>query len=312
MQKLLTISIPTYNRATLLNHQLAWLARAIQGYEDLCDVFVSDNCSPDNTPEVIQFWAERLGPTVFHWSRNAENVGLMGNIGHCLRAATGTYVWVIGDDDPIQEQAIAYILKTLQESPDLTWLNLNFSCRDGIRNTPIFDRCYPVDADAVETNGKAVFESCLRYNNSGVGVMTAQVYRTDLVQRALEIWPNLNNGEAQVFWTGFCAFHGSVKISPDTYLEYVAGTASWMRDRKQLLRMHYTHLPEVYAKIYDVGYSKDFCRSLLVNHFFKNNWRVCFGALRRWPMLTLRVMTRYLWLLYRVCLFSNWRFTQSL
>ena len=312
MQRLLTISIPTYNRAVFLDHQLAWLFKAIQGFEDQCEIFVSDNCSTDHTPQIIQQWQDRFQTTPFRWNRNDENVGLMNNIGCCIRAAAGKFVWVIGDDDPINEKAIAYIIQTLSESADLTWLNLNFSCRDGINNTLIFERCYPVDSDYVDSNGRAVFEACLRHNNSGVGVMTAQVYRTTLVQQALATWPDLTNGEAQVYWTGFCAFHGSVKISPDTYLEYIAGTASWMRDKKQLLRMHYTYLPEVYAKISEVGYSKNFCRSLVINHFLGNNWRVFLGAIRRWPMLTLKIMSRYLLLVYRVCLYPNWRFTKFL
>jgi abequosyltransferase len=312
MQRLLTISIPTYNRANFLNNQLTWLSKAINHVEDQCEIFISDNCSTDDTPQVIQKWQDKLSRSLFQWNRNPENVGLMRNIGCCIRAAQGKFIWVIGDDDPINERAIAYIIKTLSESPDITWLNLNFSCRDGIRNTLIFDRCYSVDTDEVSVDGKAVFESCLRINNSGVGVMTAQVYRTALVQQALEAWPSLTNGEAQVYWTGFCAFHGSVKISKETYLEYIAGTASWMRDKKQLLRMHYNYLPEVYAKISEVGYSQDFCRSLIIHHFFANNWRVFLGAMRRWPVLTIQVISRYLLLVCRVCLYTDWRFTQFL
>ncbi len=49
MHKLLTIAIPTYNRAELLDKQLAWLAQAIQGFESDCEIFVSDNCSTDHT-----------------------------------------------------------------------------------------------------------------------------------------------------------------------------------------------------------------------------------------------------------------------
>ena len=44
MQKLLTIAIPTYNRAALLDKQLAWLATAIKGFESECEIIISDNC----------------------------------------------------------------------------------------------------------------------------------------------------------------------------------------------------------------------------------------------------------------------------
>ena len=39
MQKLLTIAIPTYNRAALLDKQLAWLATAIKGRNPITDGF---------------------------------------------------------------------------------------------------------------------------------------------------------------------------------------------------------------------------------------------------------------------------------
>ena len=37
MHTLLTIAIPTYNRADLLDQQLAWLAQAIKGFESEWD-----------------------------------------------------------------------------------------------------------------------------------------------------------------------------------------------------------------------------------------------------------------------------------
>lgn len=52
--RLLTISIPTYNRALLLNDQLAWFAGAVKGNEELCELIVSDNASSDATREVVE------------------------------------------------------------------------------------------------------------------------------------------------------------------------------------------------------------------------------------------------------------------
>ncbi len=312
MQPLLTIGIPTYNRAKFLQAQLKWLAEAVKGFEEQCEVFVSDNCSTDETSKVIEEWEKDLHEINFRWNRNDQNVGLMNNIKCCMEAASGKYIWTIGDDDPISPEAIGYVVKTLTSFPNLTWLNLNFSCRDGISDKLIFERCYAVEVEQVYEDGKTIFQNCLRLNNSGVGVMTAQVYRSDLARQALQSWPNLINGEVQVFWTGYCAFHGSVAVSKNTYFEYVAGTASWMRNKKQLLRMHYTYLPEVFVKISDIGYPKEFCRSLIMNHFFKNNWRVFFGAMRRWPILTTKVISRYLLLFCRVCFCTNWPFVKYL
>ncbi|GCL41722.1 glycosyl transferase family protein [Dolichospermum planctonicum] len=50
MQKLLTIAIPTYNRAELLDKQLTWLSRAIKGFKTECEILVFDNCSDEFIP----------------------------------------------------------------------------------------------------------------------------------------------------------------------------------------------------------------------------------------------------------------------
>ena len=312
MSKLLTIAIPTYNRASRLDKQIAWLYQSIQGAEDQCEIIISDNCSTDETPEIVAKWQAKFSPGVLQSKRNEENVGLIGNMVSCIKAATSKYVWTIGDDDPIDDGAVPYLLKTLTENPDVTLLILNFSCRNEATGELIFDRCYDIDTDEVYENGREIFEQCIRINNSGVGVMTAQVYRTYLAQQATESGPSFSNYESQVYWTGYCAFHGSVKISRETYAEYAAGLSSWMTDRKKLLRMHYNYLPEIYAKLADIGYSKTFCRSMILNHFRINNWRVFFGALRRWPILALEVISRYLTLIVRVCVSTQWTFTRSL
>jgi abequosyltransferase len=42
MNKLLSIVIPTFNRAHLLEQQLAWLSTVIQGFESECEIIISD------------------------------------------------------------------------------------------------------------------------------------------------------------------------------------------------------------------------------------------------------------------------------
>ena len=100
MKKLLTIAIPTYNRAKLLDTQLAWLAHAVKGFEDEIEIFVSDNCSTDNTQDVIKKWQAHLSNMTFNSCKNVENIGVMKNIKQCYMSASTKYVWTIGDDDP--------------------------------------------------------------------------------------------------------------------------------------------------------------------------------------------------------------------
>ena len=129
MSRLLTIGVPTYNRAQLLDQQLAWLADAIKGYESECEIVISDNCSTDDTPEVIEKWRPAFGDAALQLNRNSENIGAIRNISHCINSATSKYVWTISDDDQIEARTVPYLLRLLTEHPDLTLVILNFSSR---------------------------------------------------------------------------------------------------------------------------------------------------------------------------------------
>ncbi|MTJ48155.1 glycosyltransferase family 2 protein [Dolichospermum sp. UHCC 0259] len=294
MNALLTIAIPTYNRAELLNKQLAWLAKSIKGYESECEIIVSDNCSEDHTQEIVKKWQSLLPTTTFHINKSSENVGVMKNITYCIEAATSKYVWTISDDDIIADTTISYIINTLKKEPDLGLLLLNFSCRHEVTGELLYQRCYELNYEQVEHNGKAAFERCIQENRSGVQLMSAQVYKTELAQAALQKWPNgVKNLDYQVYLTGFCAFHGSVKVTKDSLLENAFGASHWMVKPKVLLKMQYTYSPEVNIKLKEIGYSQSFCSQLILRHLTDNNWRIFFGALRRWPIIAVTTIIPY-------------------
>jgi len=87
MNQLLTIGLPTFNRSQLLDKQLAWLAQSIQGFESNCEIIISDNCSTDNTPEVIKKWQTTFQNTTLKLNRNIENIGPIRNIAYCISEA---------------------------------------------------------------------------------------------------------------------------------------------------------------------------------------------------------------------------------
>ncbi len=200
------IAVPTFNRAKLLDRQIAWLAKVIKGFEPECEILISDNCSTDNTQDVIKKWQTFLGITLLRSNRNIENIGLIGNIACCLNAANSKYIWTIGDDDPIQDRTLAYILENLKKYPELSLIFLNFSDRDKKTGNPINppgivgDRWFDIDREEVTVDGKAIFERCLKNSIGSVMFISATVYRTELVQSAIQKWrTSLNNWMVQVY-----------------------------------------------------------------------------------------------------------------
>ena len=98
IKPLLTISIPTFNRAIFLEKTLSQIIkeRIIVG-TDLIEIIVSNNCSSDDTEQTVK----RLmtNQPNFRYIRNKENIGSDHNIAQCFNEAMGTYVLILGDDD---------------------------------------------------------------------------------------------------------------------------------------------------------------------------------------------------------------------
>jgi abequosyltransferase len=94
---LLTIAIPTYNRAALLDTCLSALAQEFRD-NPLVEVLISNNASTDQTIAIV----EKHRKTSFaqlRYFENATNLGPDRNITQCFREAKGKYVWIFSDDD---------------------------------------------------------------------------------------------------------------------------------------------------------------------------------------------------------------------
>lgn len=113
MNKLLTISIPTYNRSSNLKLLLDTLIVELNGFENLVEVIVSDNASTDTTKSVLVDFKERFPSAVI--IRNDKNVGPDLNISACFNSATSPFVWIIGDDDLPKAGILKEIIFLLKE-----------------------------------------------------------------------------------------------------------------------------------------------------------------------------------------------------
>ncbi|MEP7098984.1 MAG: glycosyltransferase family 2 protein [Burkholderiales bacterium] len=119
--KLLTIAIPTYNRAANLELLLRCLRTEVSALKNEVTVLVSDNASSDDTPRVLRDaqrdWAEL---TV---RRNEQNIGADGNFCEILDRIDSRYFWVLGDDDLPKTGVISKLIALLlRESPALVYM----------------------------------------------------------------------------------------------------------------------------------------------------------------------------------------------
>lgn len=138
-QSLLTIAIPTYNRAAFLDLCLSRLSEELASLSaDQCKlvkVYISNNASTDNTAEVISRY-RFIGAGEFEVVHNPENIGGERNVAQCYTSATTPYVWVFGDDDVILAGGLGKVLDVLlQQDVDVLYVN-GYSYSDNYLDAP--------------------------------------------------------------------------------------------------------------------------------------------------------------------------------
>jgi abequosyltransferase len=136
---LLTIAIPTYNRAGHLSELLRVLEPQLAVLPQV-ELLVSDNASDDHTPEVIaeaqrRFAAAGIVLTVY---RHDINLGADANFVSCYRRARGHFFWICGDDDLIVPGGVAQVVAHLQ-TPDgaPAEVDLIYATSYGFRSDPV-------------------------------------------------------------------------------------------------------------------------------------------------------------------------------
>jgi glycosyltransferase involved in cell wall biosynthesis len=98
---LVTIAIPTYNRAGSYFPQALQSALA-QSYPNL-EIIVSDNCSTDRTQDVVS----NIDDPRLSYFRHEPGIGQKGNYSFCVKKAKGDYLLLLHDDDAIDEDFVS-------------------------------------------------------------------------------------------------------------------------------------------------------------------------------------------------------------
>ncbi|MBL7703550.1 MAG: glycosyltransferase family 2 protein [Ferruginibacter sp.] len=188
---LLSICIPTFNRAGYLDICLNNFCREMKDAGDGIELIVTDNCSTDDTQETVRKYMLLQKNIQYH--KNKSNLGADGNMLTCLEKANGEYCWIFGDDDILLEGQLKIILEQLSKKQfDLIYLGNYWFGEDYLLEKP--QKSNP--ASAIVFEDKKAF---LKTINIWTTFISAVIFKKQVVQNK-DLTPFLGTNLIQLQW----------------------------------------------------------------------------------------------------------------
>lgn len=169
----ISVLIPTYNYGRYLEEAIESVL--VQDFEDY-ELIVSDDCSSDNTHEIMARYAENRK---VRYHRHAVNLGMVENWNWCLAEARGEFIkFVFGDDKLSQSDALGKLHTMMKLNPSAS---LGASARLIIdQESNVLTRWNHM-GNTGKYNGKEIITKCLIENRNIIGEPTVTIFRKEIV-----------------------------------------------------------------------------------------------------------------------------------
>jgi len=118
MKFILSICIPTYNRARFIGDTLDSLVPCLK---DDIEVIIFDGASTDNTSEVVSRFTKKSKNIIY--IKAGKNGGVDKDYANCIDIARGKYCWLMSSDDIVPPNSIEKILDSLKCNSDIYLFN---------------------------------------------------------------------------------------------------------------------------------------------------------------------------------------------
>lgn len=249
---LLSISIPTYNRAEKLQQCLEHIVCQLKDEEikSNIEVVVSDNASEDNTAQVVKKFQESFDNIKYF--RNEKNLGIDKNIINSVVKANGKYCWHIGDDDFIQNGSLKFLVDFLSKK-EIAILTVNFH--------PFID----IDKSLKEDAG--IDEKFIIYSDS-----PEEFYKKGHCQGTLgififqrEAWLKVDREHYEEFWSYYEIILKMLPLSHRKFAHlsypilFIGQDYRWIEGGTSLFT--FIHAINTYKKMKEFGYSEEFVQN---------------------------------------------------
>ena len=119
---ILTICIPTYNRINDLTYSVRITRDLIEskGLHEDVSVIISDNCSPDNTYNIITHEISSYNRVQIKIFKQDSNIGGTKNMIFTIEKAETEYCMLLGDDDYINADYLTRVVHEIKTNKNIT------------------------------------------------------------------------------------------------------------------------------------------------------------------------------------------------
>ncbi len=208
-QPLLSICIPTFNRAEILRETLAHLAEIL---DTSIEIVVSNNCSGDHTNDVLEDFKGKWER--FRYIRLDKEIPSAENTVAAGYMATGKYMYIFCDDDRIVIEALNKAVKMMEEREDIVAVfGAHAECDLKQENVVPYKKTdeIVIFPKGAESKKELLFK---------FGLLWLPIIRTELCQRfCITSFDNRSFGNWQLI--GVILDHGAMAVIPDVIYLHV-------------------------------------------------------------------------------------------
>jgi hypothetical protein len=182
---------------------------------------IIDNASEVNSELLVK---AVISDAVYY--RNSINIGMSGNFIKCFELCETEWLWILGDDDVVSEDAVTKVLTEIKKYPEATYIN--FCCKS------FFFEKNPskIRAEEVLTRGLDEFiDSIDHFQN--INFISLGVYRHDALRKYINVGYDYGYSLINFLAMLFAALgtSGVAVLSPSTIIELHNPNVSWSRLR---------------------------------------------------------------------------------
>lgn len=191
---LLSIVMPTYNRAEFLDYSLKVHIPKLKEYN--IKIFISDNNSTDNTQSIVKNWMTDYEFLYYH--KNESNIGPDANFETALKMPDTEYIWLFGDTYQIEMDTLVYLLNIIKNS------SIDYDCfvfnLENIINYPTKDYTEQNEL-LINLSGIMSCVSCNVYNKKIIENASFLRYRNTFFSLEAIIFEYIDNKAFSIHWS---------------------------------------------------------------------------------------------------------------